>query len=1254
MRRQYHGGQNARDWRRTVAAYAARQRESVFTYKFSLDTGSGAIDFDAAARAYDIAEGIARGSLIGLLCAVHLSGFRLFSKEAETRQFRNRARYPRSDFAAALKTCAGIDNTRVTIEAIEDVFCNPPRSKGGVAPPWSEDAFAVRLFQKWNRRSPRDGERSGAEFVIASGIGRAIVLRFGGWKELTADTSTALACADDYLQSLGPFPKLGSLPPEANVLPESCTLAYDARAPFVEMVEDSEDIWLHKVVSVCAAGICRSGQEPTTSGLNEAVVTASNNGLQWLFGKGWRYLRENTVEKIAEDLSVPEPEFRRVRQLKAFADAIPRNPFFDTDSYAEFRGSTGGRVSSWVTNYWQRLDQLNELHDRPPEIGIPEALHKPENGALFSDLDTDAASLEARCAQLAERVQSASESLTILRGGGIPDDRHISEIGRAANYVADLAGQIAMLSNGIDQEIEYADNGRAVELKDLKESLTKGAKLAKPPKLNSISGGTDDAEGEIGRLERDFNAAIQARRERYRILAAATGAKDALDPLPVMVEQERRLLSKCGDNPDRADEQALLRLLHEIAGMSRRLAPAMAGRVRDAMTPLFVKRKEANRYFHNRQGTIYRRPFSNSRHTAYKLCLERARQTDWLSWLEHGIEETRRKLLRNDKQTDLDLLRDLLTLEGFVFSKRLRGLPESVPGEAARPGSGEGVPEIPALLAAQLEAETVPRDVALRAFNLFGNAINGLSFRVFRDSFIVRVRFQRLGRDELFYAPKDRAWRPPADYASAKGSISAGLGLPAVTRDKDGAVLPLPTAEALGKAGFPPGSHDLLRQMPHDWFVECDLRSGDPACQAGLPLKKNRDGLKKWRRAKRPAFRLVGPPSFKTWLGRALTDSKVKLGDYTLILDRVFHQSARLEGEEIRLSATPVNLRAELAVPVIDHRPYPDAERGSIFDHIVAIDLGEKRIGFAVFSLAGLLDSGVVDPVETGTVAVPAFRRLMAAVGRHRGSRQPNQKVGQSYSKALMRFRENVIGDVCNRIDTLCERYGAFPVLESSVGNFESGGRRLSMIYGSVLRRYVYSEVKAHKAARSHYWFTADTWSHPYIRIRQWDGKTRKYSGAPKPLKMFPGVSVHPAGTSQQCHRCGRNALAALRAMPARIEIENGGRVVVADGAIRLLERSDYSKKALKVLRRNKQRPPLNAPPRQGWRPRDCVERLLRRNMRQAPKSEMSPDTMQARFVCVYEDCGFDGHADENAAINIGRRFLERIDIERSREKRPA
>lgn len=114
------GGAKSPRWR-------AKQKENVFTYKFKLDVQDGDIDFDAAARAYDVTEGIARGSLIGLVCAVHLSGFRLFSKAAETRRFVNRSRYPEAAFAKALRAHTEIENAAVTVQSIENVFTTPPR-----------------------------------------------------------------------------------------------------------------------------------------------------------------------------------------------------------------------------------------------------------------------------------------------------------------------------------------------------------------------------------------------------------------------------------------------------------------------------------------------------------------------------------------------------------------------------------------------------------------------------------------------------------------------------------------------------------------------------------------------------------------------------------------------------------------------------------------------------------------------------------------------------------------------------------------------------------------------------------------------------------------------------------------------------------------------------------------------------------------------------------------------------------------------
>ena len=118
--------------------------------------------------------------------------------------------------------------------------------------------------------------------------------------------------------------------------------------------------------------------------------------------------------------------------------------------------------------------------------------------------------------------------------------------------------------------------------------------------------------------------------------------------------------------------------------------------------------------------------------------------------------------------------------------------------------------------------------------------------------------------------------------------------------------------------------------------------------------------------------------------------------------------------------------------------------------------------------------------------------------------------------------------------------------------------------------------------------------------------------------------------------------------MPDSIEVAKNGEIVLGNGTIRLLERADYADRERKTFRRRKERPPLNVPMKRGTRRRDDVQRILRRNMRQAPRSEMSPDTTQSRFTCVYVDCDYEGHADENAAVNIGRRFLERVDTDKS------
>ena len=229
--------------------------------------------------------------------------------------------------------------------------------------------------------------------------------------------------------------------------------------------------------------------------------------------------------------------------------------------------------------------------------------------------------------------------------------------------------------------------------------------------------------------------------------------------------------------------------------------------------------------------------------------------------------------------------------------------------------------------------------------------------------------------------------------------------------------------------------------------------------------------------------------------------------------------------------------------------------------------------------------------------------------------------------------------------------------------NFESGNRQLHTIYGSVLRRYTFSKVDAHKAKRAEHWF-ADSrkgkWQHPCL-LRYKD--LRDKEKGTEPLMLFPGTRVYAGGTSQACSKCGRNPLRALRGLEkkgtASLAANEKGEVNIGDGedsgVLLLREKgSELQPAEKKKLVRRKERPRLEdyRPLAQGSYEIGRLRELVRFHQRRPPHSKLSPDTSQSRYFCLYADCGYESHADENAAINIGRRFFERIAWERSKEKR--
>jgi len=240
-------------------------------------------------------------------------------------------------------------------------------------------------------------------------------------------------------------------------------------------------------------------------------------------------------------------------------------------------------------------------------------------------------------------------------------------------------------------------------------------------------------------------------------------------------------------------------------------------------------------------------------------------------------------------------------------------------------------------------------------------------------------------------------------------------------------------------------------------------------------------------------------------------------------------------------------------------------------------------------------------------------------------------------------MRDSVGSEIVQRIEALCARFNAFPVLESSVVNFQTGSRQLDLVYGDVVRHFTYSGVDAHKAARKQHWMGAEQWVHPYLMAKGYDEVSQKRIGKAKPLNLFPGASVHPAGTSQVCTVCQRNSREALKQTGEKFQVGDDGVVQTTQGLIRLLIGMSYSESDFKRARREKRNLPLNEPLKTGVYSLREMLGAEGRARRQKNPNQIAKDTTQSRFQCLFTDCGVTYHADAGAAINIGRKFFSTV-----------
>jgi hypothetical protein len=273
--------------------------------------------------------------------------------------------------------------------------------------------------------------------------------------------------------------------------------------------------------------------------------------------------------------------------------------------------------------------------------------------------------------------------------------------------------------------------------------------------------------------------------------------------------------------------------------------------------------------------------------------------------------------------------------------------------------------------------------------------------------------------------------------------------------------------------------------------------------------------------------------------------------------------------------------------------------------------------------------------------------------------KQSSGKFNQRFDSTMFTIRENVAGDVTHAIVGLMKRFNAIPVLENQVGQFESKSKQIQLIYKAVNARFLYSGIDNHANIRRNLWFNGERFVVPGYKIlkneyaeeiNERGEKTKKKTSAVRweNFTVFPGYGVSSQFTSQICSHCRRNIGEILNRAKndetfKEVQIDEDGGVNLFGEKIRLYKPAPEKRQM--YLRRN-ERNPLTIPFGKATMKFSDFRRLVKANLRRPAQSLQSKDTTQSRFHCVFADCANHNqgvHADINAAVNIGRRLLERL-----------
>lgn len=995
--------------------------------------------------------------------------------------------------------------------------------------------------------------------------------------------------------------------------------------------------------------------------LNIKKQMADANALSNVFGTTLQMWQNKSADDIQTYYNIPNHQKHIIQPIQDIAKGLAADTFLKTKKshYADYRKVLQGNIDSWTSNYSKRLDALIQALNTDDEKSISKNLNTIklkikgidiDYGTLFQGIDMDADGLYAFMDGLKAGIADTKTALQNMQGN--VDESNFETVADFSESLSLFHGIIASINNNIKQYNDENNLKKKDAIQDIKHELPK--KLDKIPHFRGST--LFDKDIYKQQTQTDFKTLLDTIDTQYKKLNPDINA--------LVSVQKKRF-------HDTTDDFVLQFLFHRFVGSMRNMS--------DTTKHIFIQyafdntwitnKKDINKYLFAHQGAFWRSPKSNSRHQPYTSLNCNAfsvpKIADFLSHFKAKVTDTKSYF-------------EYIQCDFAYKSLCISGLEGDIPNKdfnvkTAKKADGEPLIILSPILKMILNNDVVSSSIAQKIFNTYGSKLRGMIFTLSRTQFMDKITLRRVGDEYLHYIPKDTQWEIPNHIWNTDNPISRALETFGISRNNP-IIQVMDIYDQIHKNKTHhtnPDIRALLKQMPHSWGYG-NIKTM-PYGETKKCCKVERKGNLSFKKNIH-VMRLIGASSHKTILDDYLIHAKTEFsvsntkskkykgfqfGTFELVMDIPYTQNIACDKNTGTIDITIKKCPAKLSLNIPVNEVF-NGEQHDIQQNIVAIDLGEYGIGYAVFDIADYRDNGTFTIHDSGTIPIPAIRNVKTRATKYRNTQSNKAHFKSNYNNKMEQVRKNAVGDVRNVINTLMKKHNAFPIFETSVDNLESGGNQLKLIYKSIQNYYTFSSTDAHKTLRQWYWNI----NNPSIKTDipvyeniEWDAHHQDISNLDtietkkETLKLHPATRVSVAYTSQTCYDCERCATAYIKNTydkTAQMSVDSNGRVTLQDGStIRLYAHSKQDEKS-------QLRTPMTNPLKSDNYKRDDLIKHIKKNMRRPHISKNSKDTSQSRFFCVYGDCKnhqkLDGknringiHADENAAKNIGKRFLKTI-----------